>query len=290
MRSQSVRSVFYVSDGSGVTAEVLGHGMLAQFDGLPLRQTRIGGVDSFERLYAVVDQVRCARDGDGAPPIVFATLVNVEHLRVLKALDCVCFDLFEMFVDRLGAALATVPNRRIREAGDTRRSDERLARMAAIDFALTHDDGASAARLAEADVVLIGVSRSGKTPTCLYLAMQHGVKAANCPLTPDDFERGSLPRVLYAVREKLIGLTVTAQRLVDVRSRRFPMSRYAAPETCRSELDAAHRLMRREGVLCLDAATHSVEELAGAILSARGRVTIRTWLSGSLPKASGRSR
>jgi regulator of PEP synthase PpsR (kinase-PPPase family) len=270
MQAGAARSVFYVSDGSGGTAEALGHGLLAQFDGRPLREVKIGEVDSFARLYAVVDQLRAAREADGAAPIVFATLVNVEHVQALKALDCVCFDLFEMFCERIATALQAPPTRRMRESRDTRRAGERQARMAAIDFALAHDDGASAARLAEADVVLVGVSRSGKTPTCLYLAMQHGVKAANCPLTPDDFERGRLPQSLEAVRDKLIGLTVTPQRLADARSRRLPDSRYASPDNCRDELDAALRLMRREGIYCFDATTPSIEELAGAIRAADG--------------------
>jgi regulator of PEP synthase PpsR (kinase-PPPase family) len=271
MEPGAAHSVFYVSDGTGLSAEALGHALLAQFDvNQPLRQVRIGSVDSFARLYAVVDQLRSARESDGAPPIVFSTLVNVEHVQALKALDCICFDIFETFVDRIAASLHAVPNRRMREARDSRMSGERHARMAAIDFALVHDDGASAVRLDDADVVLVGVSRSGKTPTCLYLAMQHGIKAANCPLTPDDFERGRLPQALYAVRQKLIGLTVTPQRLAEVRGRRFPGSRYAALDACRDELDSALRLMRREGIRCLDATTPSIEELAGAILGCRG--------------------
>jgi regulator of PEP synthase PpsR (kinase-PPPase family) len=198
--------------------------------------------------------VRAAREADGAAPIVFATLVNIEHARALQALDCVCFDLFDIFSERLAAALQAAPNRRMRATRDPRRGGERRARMTAIDFALAHDDGASAARLAESDVVLVGVSRCGKTPTCLYLAMQHGVKAANCPLTPDDFERNRLPQSLYAVRDKLIGLTVTPQRLAEVRSRRLPNSRYAAPDKlprrtgCRAAADAPrrHPLPRRD--------------------------------------------
>ena len=270
MSAGAARSVFYVSDGSGHTAEVLGRAMLAQFDGRALREERCAEVDSFERLYAVVDRVRGAREADGAAPIVFASLVDAEHLQALKALDCLCFDLFAPYVEPLGMALQAAPNRRRREARERARSGERAQRIAAIDFALAHDDGASAARLAEADVVLVGVSRSGKTPTCLYLAMQHGVKAANCPLTPDDFARGRLPDALYPVREKLLGLTVSSQRLAEVRARRLPHSRYAAPQNCRDELEAAQRLMRREGIHCLDATTPSVEELAAAILALRG--------------------
>lgn len=265
----TTRSVFYVSDASGLSAEAFGRAMLAQFDGVAPREHRVGGVVGFERLYALVDRLRDTRARDGVAPIVFATLVDTAHVQALKALDVVCFDLFAASLDRLGEVLQTAPSRRVRAARDCRSSDERQARMAAIDFALVHDDGASAARLAEADVVLVGVSRSGKTPTCLYLAMRHGIKAANCPLTPDDFARGRLPAALDAVRDKLLGLTVSPQRLADVRGRRLPGSRYAAPANCRDELDAAQRLMQREGIACIDATAPSVEELARSILAAR---------------------
>lgn len=265
-----MRSVFYLSDGTGQAAKVLGRAMLAQFDRPALRETRIGAIDGFEPLYAAVDQTRTARERDGAPPIVFASLVDPAQVQALAALDCVCFDLFAPFLERLGAAFAAEPLRARRLARECRLGEERERRGAAIDFALSHDDGASAARLAEADVVLVGVSRSGKTPTCLYLAMQHGLKAANCPLTPDDFERDRLPSSLGAVRDKLLGLTVSAERLADVRRRRLPSSRYADIDHCRSELAAAERLMRREGIRCLEATSASVEELAGAILAARG--------------------
>lgn len=265
----TARSVFYVSDGSGLTAEAFGRAMLAQFDGLALHAQRVGGVSTFEALYALVDRLRDARARDGVPPLVFATLVDAVHVQALKALDVVCIDLFEPALDRLADALQAPPTRRVRAARERLRSDEREARIAAIDFALVHDDGASAARLAEADVVLVGVSRSGKTPTCLYLAMQHGIRAANCPLTPDDFARGQLPAALRPVRAKLLGLSVSAERLAEVRGRRLPGSRYASPANCRDELAAAQRLMAREGIHCLDATTPSVEELAGAILAAR---------------------
>jgi len=261
-----VRSVFYVSDGTGFTAEALGHGLLAQFEGTRFRQVKLGGVGCFERLYACVDQVRGARESEAAPPLVFSTLVDPEAARALRALDCVYFDLFEMFLGPMEAALQARSSRKVRDA---QALNER-ARFAAIDFALAHDDGASDARLHEADLILVGVSRSGKTPTCLYLAMQHGVKAANYPLIPEDFERGRLPPALQKVRGKLFGLSVAPQRLSEVRHQRRPGSRYASLDNCRDEVAAAMKMMRLEGIRWLDSSTQSVEELSGAILEACG--------------------
>ncbi len=262
----ALRSVFYVSDGTGYTAETLGRSLLAQFEGSRFRQVKLGGVDSFDRLYACIDQVRGARESEGAPPLVFSTLVQTEWARALRALDCVCFDVFDTFLGPMEAALQARSSRKVR---DPQGRDDR-ARIDAIDFALAHDDGVSDARLAEADVVLVGVSRSGKTPTCLYLAMQHGVKAANCPLIPEDFERGRLPPALQKVRAKLVGLSVTPQRLSEVRRQRRPASAYASLDNCRDEVAAALKMMRIEGIPWLDASTSSVEELSGAILEARG--------------------
>ncbi|MBL8482201.1 MAG: kinase/pyrophosphorylase [Rhodocyclaceae bacterium] len=265
-----VRSVFYVSDGTGLTAEVLGHALLAQFPGLNARELRLGGIDSFERLYAAVDQVKSAGEADGVPPLVFATLVHEEWAQALEALDCEFFDLFDMFLGRMEGALGQTSHRLMRDPEDVVAVCDLRARMEAINFALAHDDGVTDARLGEAEVILIGVSRSGKTPTCLYLAMQHAVKAANYPLIPEDFDRGRLPPALSAVRDKLFGITVAPQRLAQVRSQRRPGSQYAALENCRQELEAARAMMQAENIPWVDSTALSVEELSAAILKARG--------------------
>ncbi|MBL8473969.1 MAG: kinase/pyrophosphorylase [Rhodocyclaceae bacterium] len=270
MDKAPIRSVFYVSDGTGLTAEVLGHALLAQFPDLAVRQVRLGGVDSFERLYAAVDQVKCAAEADGVPPLVFSTLVHEEWAQALDALDCEFFDLFDLFLGRMENVLGQKSRRMMRDRDDVVAVCDFRARMEAINFALAHDDGVTDARLGEAEVILIGVSRSGKTPTCLYLAMQHAVKAANYPLIPEDFERGRLPRALDAVRDKLYGIAVAPQRLSQVRNQRRPGSRYAALDNCRWELDAARAIMQAEGIPCVDSTALSVEELSAAILKARG--------------------
>jgi hypothetical protein len=149
---------------------------------------------------------------------------------------------------------------------DVSKSKEYHDRIEAINFSLAHDDGQSNRDLEQADVILIGVSRSGKTPTSLYLAMQHGLKAANYPLIPEDFDRRQLPPALAPHRKKLFGLTILPERLSEIRNERRPNSRYAALESCRDEVSEAEAMMRREGVRWLSTTTKSIEEIATTIL------------------------
>jgi hypothetical protein len=141
-----------------------------------------------------------------------------------------------------------------------------MYRIEAINFTLAHDDGVSDVDLEEADIILVGVSRSGKTPTSIYLAMQFGVKSANYPLIPEDFERNKLPGDLHRFRDKLFGLTISAERLHQIRSERRPDSRYASLANCRYEIEQAQKLMRREGIRWLDSTTKSIEEIAATIM------------------------
>jgi regulator of PEP synthase PpsR (kinase-PPPase family) len=152
---------------------------------------------------------------------------------------------------------------RVHQNADT---DEYKNRIEAINFSLAHDDGQSNRNLVDADVILVGVSRSGKTPTSLYLAMQYGVKAANYPLIPEDFERGRLPTPLLPYREKMFGLSIDSQRLAEIRNERRPGSKYAALENCRYEINEAEAMMKREGVKWLSSTHKSIEEIATTIL------------------------
>jgi regulator of PEP synthase PpsR (kinase-PPPase family) len=145
-------------------------------------------------------------------------------------------------------------------------SEEYKNRIEAINFSLAHDDGQSNKNLSSADVILVGVSRSGKTPTSLYLAMQYGIKAANYPLIPDDFERGKLPSALYAFKSKIFGLSIEPQRLSEIRNERRAGSKYASLENCRYEVNEAEAMMRREGIRWLSSTTKSIEEISTTIL------------------------
>ena len=170
------------------------------------------------------------------------------------------------FVEPLEAELEMKSNHRVGRFSDAAHIPEYDDRIAAINFSLAHDDGQSARNLEDADVILVGVSRCGKTPTSLYLAMQHGVKAANYPLIPEDFERNRLPAPLLPYRAKCFGLTIDPERLAQVRHERRPGSTYASLPNCRQEVRAAETMMRREGIGWLSSTHKSIEEIATTIL------------------------
>jgi [pyruvate, water dikinase]-phosphate phosphotransferase / [pyruvate, water dikinase] kinase len=207
---------------------------------------------------------------DGVRPIVFTTLVNPEIGKVLRGADALHIDFFETFIGPLEAEIEAKSTHAVGRTHSAVDGGEYNHRIDAINFALAHDDGLSAKELDDADVILVGVSRSGKTPTSLYLALQFGIKAANYPLIPEDFERRSLPKVLPAYRKKLFGLTIDPVRLQQIRSERRPNSTYASPANCRYELQEAETLMRREGLRVLNSTTKSIEEIATQIMQEMG--------------------
>jgi regulator of PEP synthase PpsR (kinase-PPPase family) len=261
------RTVFFVSDGTGITAETFGNSVLAQFETRP-RHVRRPFIDSVDKAWTVLEEINQAADHEGKRPIVFITLVNDEIRRVLTTEACkgMVLDMFRTFVEPLEVEFGVKSNHRIGRFSDAAKSEEYHDRIDAINFSLAHDDGQSARNLDSADVILVGVSRSGKTPTSLYLAMQHGIKAANYPLIPEDFERNTLPSALPPHKAKIFGLSIAPERLSEVRNERRPNSRYASIENCRYEVDAAERMMRREGIQWLSSTSKSIEEIAATIM------------------------
>ena len=199
-------------------------------------------------------------------PIVFSTLVNNDLREVVRRANAVFLDFFETFIDPLEAGLGIKSSHTIGRSHSSTDKQEYKQRMEAINFSMAHDDGASHRELAEADVILVGVSRSGKTPTSLYLAMQHGIKAANYPLIPEDFERAQLPSTLAPHKRKCFGLTIDPDRLHQIRNERRPGSKYASLENCRHEVKEAERMMKRESILWLSSTHKSIEEIATTIL------------------------
>lgn len=261
-----IRDVFFVSDGTGITAETLGGAVLSQFDKLRYRQYRISFVDNIDKAREAVIRINESHFRTGQKAIVFSTLVDPVSNAEIHAADAVILDLFDSFVAPLEKEFdlkSTHTIGRLHNMSDTQTYKNRIE---AINYALAHDDGQSAAELERAAVILVGVSRSGKTPTSLYLAMQYGIKAANYPLIPEDFERGTLPSTLMPFRKKLFGLSIAPDRLAEVRFERRPNSRYASPENCRYEVEEAERLMRVSGIRWLSTTTKSIEEIAITVL------------------------
>ncbi len=259
------RTVLFISDGTAITAETFGHSLLTQFKGTEFRQVRLPFVDTREKAEDAVQLINRASEVDGRRALVFNTIVDSDVSEVLGTSDGHVFDLFGTFLPPLEEILGQSRSDSVGEAHGIRDSQGYEDRMEATNYALTHDDGISK-RLDEADVVLVGVSRSGKTPTCLYMALHFGIKAANYPLTEEDLEKPRLPDFLRKHRRKLFGLTIDAGRLSEIRQVRRPDSRYASLKQCRYEVDAAEALLRAEGVPMLSSTSASVEELGSRIL------------------------
>lgn len=260
------RSVFFVSDGTGITAETFGNALLAQFEG-NFKHVRLPFVDTEDKAHQTVRQINHAADIEGRRPLVFTTVVNLDVMAVIKR-ECkgMVVDMFGTFVEPLEAELGLKSNHRVGRFSDVSKSQAYHDRIEAINYSLMHDDGQSHVDLESSDVILIGVSRSGKTPTSLYLAMQHGLKASNYPLIPEDFERRKLPPALVPHRKKIFGLTIAPDRLSEIRNERRPNSRYASLDNCRMEVSEAEGMMRREGIRWLSTTTKSIEEIATTIL------------------------
>ena len=263
------RTIFFVSDGTGITAETLGHTLLTQFERVDYTERTLPFVDSLAKAKSTVEFINKTGQQDGVRPIVFSTLVDAECQRVVAGSDALVLDFFGPFLEPLESELDRVSSHATgRSHGIVDRASYYF-RIDAVNFALQHDDGASVQHYNEADVILIGVSRSGKTPTCLYLAMQFGVRAANYPLLSEDDEPGRLPSVLEPHRDRLFGLTSEPERLQQIRNERRPNSRYSSISQCRLELNEAEALFRQQGFMYLNSATMSVEEIASRILHER---------------------
>ena len=260
------RTVFFVSDGTGITVEMLGHSLLTQFDGIQFEQTTVPFVDSVERAQACVTRINEASAAGNGRPVVFTTLINAEMRETMRKANAFVMDFFESFLDPLEAEFGAKSTHTIGRSHSARDAKGYTHRIDAINFALAHDDGASSRDLDNADVILVGVSRSGKTPTSLYLSLQFGIRAANCPLIPEDFDRMSLPAALQAHRRKLFGLSIAPERLREIRNERRPNSQYADLENCRYEVQQAEKLMSREGIRWANSTTKSIEEIATTIM------------------------
>lgn len=261
----AARTVFFVSDGTGITAETFGHSVLTQFE-LRFREIRLPFIDTLDKAYSAVREINHSFERDGKRPIIFSTLVKADLSAVIRQSEGMHMDLIQTFVEPLEQELEVKSTHTIGRSHNMADSDAYRNRIEAINFSLAHDDGQSDKNLAAADVILVGVSRSGKTPTSLYLAMQYGVKSANYPLIPEDFERGKLPGGLIPFKGKIYGLSIAADRLSEVRNERRPGSKYAALENCRYEINEAEKMMRREGIRWMSSTAKSIEEIAAMIL------------------------
>lgn len=264
------RTVFFVSDGTGVTAEALGQSLISQFESVQFRRIRVPFVTTEEKVRECLERIAEARAKDGTRPVVVSTLVRPDLSNLFHGADAVVLNFFEAFIAPLEEELGVKSTHTVGRSHGSANSKDYLARIEAINFTMAHDDGVTNQGLDQADVILVGVSRSGKTPTSLYLALQYGIKAANYPLIPEDFERNKIPQVLETYRQKLFGLTISPERLTQIRQERRPDSKYASLSNCQWEIEQAQKLMQRERVRWLDSTSKSIEEISATLIQTIG--------------------
>jgi regulator of PEP synthase PpsR (kinase-PPPase family) len=260
------RRVYFVSDRTGLTVEALGSSLISQFDDIDFQRVTLPFIDSADKAREVVAQVNSAHRETGKRPLVFSSLVDDAVRAEISKVDGLVLDLFERFIVPLEGELGLKSLHAVGRAHSAGNVKDYNHRIEAINYTLAHDDGVTHRGLEEADLVLVGVSRSGKTPTSLYMAMQFGIKAANYPLIPEDLEANRLPPSLIPIKHKVWGLTIQPDRLHQIRKERRPDSNYAALANCRYEVAAAEKLMRQADIPFLDSTTKSIEEIATTML------------------------
>ena len=265
----SIRPVFYVSDGTGITAETIGHSLLTQFSGFQFLTDRLAFVDDADKAREASARIRAAGELHGVRPIVVNSCVDAQLSMILAESGALMLDVFAPFIEPLERELEQPRQARVGQAHGMVDFETYHRRINAMNYSLTHDDG-MAFDYEEADVILVGVSRAGKTPTCVYLALHYGVKAANYPLTDGDLESDRLPPRLKQWRRKLFGLTIDPERLQQIRQERRPDSRYAKLETCRREVQAAEAMFSLERIPTLSTTHTSIEEISSKVLSTLG--------------------
>ncbi|MFO1310937.1 MAG: pyruvate, water dikinase regulatory protein [Burkholderiales bacterium] len=271
------RTVFFISDRTGITAEMLGNSLLTQFEDFDFTRITIPFVDSPERVREAIRTVNETTVREGRRPLVISSVVDEAASEVIRReANALTLDLFQAFIQPMEAELGAKSSHAAGRSHGIANSHEYFARMEAINFTQAHDDGATTRDLDKAQVVLVGVSRCGKTPTSLYLALQFGIRAANFPLTPDDFSDRKLPASIVPHRGKLFGLTIQPERLREIREERRPGSKYASLDNCRYEVREAEALMVREKIEMLDTTSKSIEEISTTILH-RAKLQRHIW-------------
>jgi len=262
------RTVFFISDRTAITAETFGHSLLIQFDDVEFQKVTLPFIDTVWKAQDALEHINDAKEQTGQRPIIFSTIVNDQIRKLILSSEAAAVDLFETFIGTLEEELRVHPTLGGGSSHHTTAGEELDIRINAVNYALTNDDGITTKNYDKADVVLVGVSRTGKTPTCLYLGLQYGIYAANYPLTEEDLliEYRKIPGVLQPYRDKLYGLTINPDRLQKIRSARRPSGRYSSLEQCQQEISLAEFLYVSKNIPYLNITTMSIEEIAATVM------------------------
>ncbi len=263
------RYAYFVSDGTGITAENVGRSLITQFPGIEFEELSLPYVDTPEKAERAVTMINESKRGIERP-IVVSTIISDEIRAIVQKADALMLDSFDAFLGPIEKELSAVSNHEMGQTHNIANEQKYQSRMDAVHYSLDNDDGAQIKNYADADIILVGVSRCGKTPTCLYLALQYGIKAANYPITEDDADNFNLPRPLQAYRAKLFGLTIAPNRLSAIRNERRPNSRYSSLRQCADEVRMVEAIYRKHRVPSINTTHHSVEEISTRILAEVG--------------------
>jgi len=266
----SERAVFFLSDQTGVTAETLGHSLLTQFDSQNFRQVTLPFIDTLDKAQEAVRKINLAAKDSALRPIIFSTMVQDDFRAVIREAEGLHLDIFDVFLEPLEEELQQKSTHMAGRAHGMSDIEGYMRRIEATNFALANDDGGISRNYDKADVILVGVSRSGKTPTCLYLALQYGVYAANFPLTDEEFDRGELPDILLKMKQKLFGLTIAPARLRQIRKERRPLGKYSSTQQVGYEVREAEKIFKRHNIPYVDTTEFSIEEISSRILDGTG--------------------
>lgn len=264
------RTVFFVSDQTGVTAETMGHSLLTQFDGQAFRQVTLPFISTVDKAEEAVRRINATGEAEGVRPVIFSTLVQEDMREIIKRANGLFLDFFDAFMGPLEIELKLKSSRTQGKAHGMQDIGAYTTRINATNFALANDDGAVTRDYERADLILVGVSRTGKTPTCLYLALQYGIFAANYPFADEELETGRLPAALTKHQRKLYGLTIAPERLQQIRNERRPNSNYSSPSQVDFEVRTAEAIFRRYDIPCINTTECSIEEIASRILDRTG--------------------
>lgn len=264
------RTVFFLSDHTGITAEAMGRSLLSQFEDLEYDVVHYPFLDKEKKVQKVVADINDTAIKSALRPLVFSTLVNPRLRRYLKESQGLIYDFFDTYTESLEKELGQASNHaygKVHGMGSQKIYSDRIH---AVNYALVNDDGAVTKNYPNADLLLLGVSRSGKTPTCLYLGLQYGILAANYPLTDDDLDKLDLPNAVKKTGGKLFGLTIDAMQLRRIRQERRSTGRYSSLEQCESEIKRAERLFKTHQIPFIDTTSMSIEEITTRIMLLTG--------------------
>jgi regulator of PEP synthase PpsR (kinase-PPPase family) len=265
------RTVFYISDRTGLSSEHYGKTLLAQFPQQDYQSITIPFVDNRDKASIASKTIKNAYRISGKQPIVFSTLVEEDAQRIIKSTDACIINLFNAFLGPLEQAFGEDSSHlqgKYQGSKGISGNANYQKRLDAIDYSLSHDDGVRYDQYDEADVILVGVSRSGKTPTSLYLAMNFSLKVSNYPLTEEDLDKNKLPDYLLKHKKKLVALTIKVVPLSKIRRARRPNSAYSSLAVCEREVRISEIMFEHAKIPVFETTDTSIEEIASDVIRA----------------------